>query len=275
MLSRRLLTISLLLTAISGYLVFFTDVTAVGYYIMLGADICGAMMAYVFQHQLNWWWHRKFPPVFPGEIEQLYLRSAPFYIALSPELRREFEIRVALFIESKEFIAQGFNEVAEEIKYLIAYYAVTVSFKRGKYTFSPYDRIVIYLHPFLSPNVPDTVHAYEIEHTDGTIIFSLEQLTAGFLHPEKYYQVGYHAFAELYAGVVGPLDDSTADAIWGAVSQCTGWSKSDIENFTGLEQKSPVATAIHCWFSHNSALQSHSPVTYDEIRGWLARHTAV
>jgi hypothetical protein len=270
MLSRRILTLSLLLTAVSGYLVFFIDNTGVGYYWILGTGIAGAMMAYVFQHQLNWWWYRKYPPFFPSEMEQLYLQSAPFYIDLDTSQRREFQTRVALFIEAKEFIAQGFSEVAEEIKYIIGYYAVAVSFGRERYAYSPYDRIVIYLHPFLSPHFPDTIHAYEIEHTDGTIIFSLEQLTAGFLHPQKYYQIGYHVFGELYQQKFISQAQTIDQNAWAVVVECSGWTQAEIENFVGLSQESPVPSLIHLWFSHHPQLRDQAPALYDRVKTWVA-----
>jgi len=268
MLSRRLLTISLLLTGISGYLIFFADVR--GLFWLLGLSFIGAMLAYVFQHQLNWWWYRRYPPSFPQEIEAMYLRSAVFYIGLGAADREKFKTRVRLFVEAKEFIAQGFDEVAEEIKYIIAYYAIATSFTKKKYLYDPYDRIVIYLHPFLSPNFSDQVHAYEIEHEDGTLIFSLEQLTAGFLHPHKYYQIGFHVFAELFQkNHLKHVAEKDYGPLWKSLADLA-WSKETVEDFTGMEQISPRPMMMHYWFSHADAMQTQAPELYKQVSDWMS-----
>ena len=270
MLSRRILTISLLITGVSGYFAFFSE--ARGLFWLLGVGIVGAMLAYVFQHQLNWWWYSKHPPAFPAEIESVYMRSAHFYQNLTPSDRETFRTRARLFVEAKEFIAQGFGSVAEEIKYIIAYYAVAVSFYRRDYLFSPYDRIVLYLHPFLSPNIPDRVHAWEIEHDDGTLIFSLEQLTAGFLHPDKYFQTGFHLFSALFAHkfLSDVISAGDYETLWTDVAHSGVWTQEAISDFTGIEQNNPVPVLIHHWFVRSEQMRTLNPQLYTTVSHWLS-----
>lgn len=269
MLSRRILTISLLITAVAGYLYFFEHIS--GCIWLVGTGILIAMSTYIFHHQINWWWYRRYPPQLPQEMQSMYLRFGDFYKTLNPADRGKFGSRVRLFIESKEFIAQGEKEVAEDIKYIIAYYAVMVTFYRDEYLFDPYHRIVVYLHPFLSPHHPEHVHTYELEHEDGTVIFALEQLTAGFFSPRKYYQTVLHAFAELYVARY-LLDEALAagpEVVWTDLAAVGGWTRQQIEDFTGLSQADPRPVLIHHWFVYREKMQKTAPHLYKIVDEWL------
>jgi hypothetical protein len=267
MLSRRILTLSLLVTAVSAYLYFFKNIG--GYVWLLGFGFVTTMCAYVFQHQINWWWYRRYPPAIADEVRHLYLRHA-FYAGLDSEKARKFEMRAALFVESREFIAQGIPDVPEDVKFIVAYYAVMVSFFREDYLFEPYKRIVIYSHPFLSPDYPEQIHTYELEHEDGTMIFALEQLNAGFLNPIKYYQTGLHAFAELltYQSPPPPVISDVVP-VWDGIATLTPWTKSTIEDFTGLHQPGVIPSLTHVWFSHGHELKSRYPEWHGLIENWL------
>jgi hypothetical protein len=268
MLSRRLLTFSLLTVAVSGYLYFFEHIS--GFIWLFGAGVLIAMSTYILQHQINWWWYQKYPPSLHPEMQKMFLHAGEFYKQLNTAERKIFDTRTRLFVEAKEFIPQGFDKVAEDIKYMIAYYAVMVSFRKSEYLFDPYHRIVIYLHPFITPNVPDHVHTYEIEHEDGTLIFALEQLTAGFLSPAKFYQIGLHAFAEIFTQrYLSQEVIADPEAIWESLSEIGRMSKQSVEDFTGVAQSNPIPVMLHHWFTfRESMLRSHSQL-YRTIEKWV------
>lgn len=265
MLSRRLLTLGLLITVVSGYLYFFEHLS---FFIWLfGAGIFIAMSTYVFHHQIDWWWYQRYPPSLPVEMQKMYLRFGDFYGSLNEMNRSKFDTRARLFVEAKEFIAQGDKEVPEDIKYMIAYYAVMISFQKEDYLFDPYHRIVVYLHPFLTPNIPDHIHTYELEHEDGTIIFALEQLTAGFFNPRKFYQTGLHAFADL--SVTRYLTEPQPEGIWDELLKIGGWSRQQIEDFIGLPQSDPRPVMMHHWFVYPEKMRNTAPELYKLIGEWL------
>ena len=267
MLSRRILTLSLLVTAVSAYFYFFNHV---GEFIWpFGLGILLAMCAYIFQHQINWWWYKRNPPSLTDEIKHLFSRG-DFYKSLDVEARKKFEVRASLFVEAVEFIAQGAQKVPEDIKYMVAYYAVMVSFYREDFLFEPYGRIVLYAHPFLSPNHPDHIHTYELEHEDGTVIFALEQLTAGFFDPGKYYQTGLHAFAELLARrSPKPPPLANQEEFWDRVSRITNWTRTAIEDFTGLKQEDPTPILVHHWFTYREKMNTWDPELTEAIGQWI------
>ncbi len=258
MLSRRILTLSLLLTAVSAYLYLFQHIP--GFVWGLATGVFLVTCSYIFQYQINWWWYRRYPPKFPAEMEAMYVDAGKYYAGLNTTQQAEFRMRASLFIEAKEFIAQGLKEMPEDIKYLIAYYAVMVSFEKADFMYTHYGRIVLYLHPFLSPQIPDQIHAYETEHEDGTVIFSLEQLNAGFLRPDRYYQIGLHAFAELLIRAEGSLPSiSDIPATWKSLEEISGWTQESISNFTGIPQTDPLPVMIHHWFTFHDKMVQMAP----------------
>ena len=55
---------------------------------------------------------------------------------------------------------------------------------REDYIYKDYDQIVVYNHPFPTPNI-EVLHAAEIFSEDGVIILSREQLINGFFDPTQ------------------------------------------------------------------------------------------
>jgi len=200
----------------------------------------------------------------------MYLRAGEFYKSLDEVARKKFDTRARLYVEANEFIAQGLKEVPEDVKYMIAYYAVMVSFFKEDYLFDRDRRIVTYLHPFLTPNFPDHVHTYELEHEDGTLIFALEQLTAGFVNPTKYYQTALHAYAQLYTSrYLGDQTVPDAEVVWASLTEIGGWSKQNIEDFTGMLQPDPIPVMLHHWFARREKMLRTYPEMYRMIEKWL------
>jgi hypothetical protein len=201
------------------------------------------LIVYVSQHQINWWWYQYFPPKLDPEIKKLYQKTQPFFRNLSEEEQQLFGTRSKLFVEAKEFLGKGIEDVPEDLKYIVAFYAVGVTFQSPVFLFKGYDRIVFYPHPFLSPNYPDHVHSCEVEHEDGTIIYSVEQLMASFFQPEKYYPVGGHPFAEILTA--NPASNKKIKVCtWKEIESISGFSKDSIDAFIGLEQTNSEVVSI-------------------------------
>jgi hypothetical protein len=201
----------------------------------------------------------------------MYHHGGAFYQTLSNEERTKFNTRAMLFVESREFLGQGIDPFPEDVKYMIAYDAVMISFHKKDFLFDPYTRIVLYLHPFLTPAIPDHVHTYETEHEDGTIIFSMEQFLAGFVQPSKYLQTGLLAFADLFVRKYLP-DQKLPDEqlIWDQLSAISGWTKPKIEEFTGLPVERIESIMIHHWFAFPAQMRSQAPELYRRTAEWLS-----
>jgi len=142
----------------------------------------------------------------------------PFYQSLNKEESALFEHRMSLYIEAKEWIPKQFEIVPSEIQHIIAYYAVRTSWESGKFLYEPYDRIVVYAHAFVTPEIPNTFHHVEKYQEDGVLLF-----TADSLHPALY----------IFLTIDAPKESNAFD--WDKFHQKTGISKNNVEEIIGKE----------------------------------------
>ncbi|MDX1406616.1 MAG: zinc-dependent peptidase [Saprospiraceae bacterium] len=258
------MTIAAVIAITSGYFYFteYIDLLAVP----MAIGLLVTILAYVFQHQVNWWWYRRRPPRLPAAIDALYRKVSPWYDKLPREAANIFRARVALFVESKEFIVQGIDSMPEDLKYMVAFYGIRLTMHQKDFLFRDYDRVVFYLHPFLTPNHPEQVHTCEVEHEDGTIILAIEQLTTSFLSPRSYYAVGMHGMAEAFRAKYAPYVPDMGDEIWATLERISGISQAKINDFIGLEQADPWPVVVHHWFVYPRKFLQQAPDLYRRMQ---------
>lgn len=263
--TRRLLTVFGIVAVFCGYLFLGENKR----YFMLPAAIAGMLfiVTWVIQHQIDWAWYKRHPPKLDKSMQRLFAKTSVFFRNLTEQEKVNFGRRVALYVIAKEFIGQGQEKVAEDLKYMVAFYAILLSWNREDYLFKEYDRIVYYLHPFLTPNHSEEVHTYEVEHTDGSIILSIDELVGGFMFPGKYYQTGLHAMAEAYFACYTVKNfPKFGDNIWSDLEEISGVSKEKIESHIGLIQEDPRPMIVHHYMTYPDKFAEKSPKLYADLR---------
>ena len=258
------MTLAAVIAVTSGYFYFAEYIKVLAIPMAIGLLV--TILSYVFQHQINWWWYQRRPPRLPGAIDALYRKVSPWYQGLPKEAADIFRARVSLFVQSKEFIVQGIDSMPEDLKYMVAYYAARLTMHQKEFLFKDYDRVVFYLHPFLTPNHPERVHTCEVEHEDGTIILSIEQLTASFMSPRTYYAVGLHALAEAYQVKYAPKMPAFDQRIWTTLEEISGISQAKINDFIGLVQEDPWPVVVHHWFVYPRQFMQRAPALYRDLQ---------
>jgi hypothetical protein len=122
-----------------------------------------------------------------GEYETKWLEKFfPYYSQISESAKSEFRTALAREIYLKEFIPMGLDTVPEEIKIMALAPAIQMGLHQSSKIMRHYNRIVFYIHPFITPNL-QKVHISETDHEDGVLIFSIELLQAAYLNPQKYF----------------------------------------------------------------------------------------
>ena len=263
--SRRLLILFAVTAVILGYLFFMEKNRYMG--IPMGIFVTLGIITWVLQHQIDWWWVNIRPPRLPKEVHQLFSLKLPFYREMSPEQQQDFGKNVGLYVTSKDFISMGKENVPDDVKHMVAAYAVILSHAKKNVLMDGYDRIVFYQHPFLTPHYGEQVHTYEVEHADGTVILALDQFAAGFLSPGKYYQTGWHALAEVYHALFMTHVDYPPELNWSALEEISNVPKSKIEEHTGMAQEDPWPVAIHHYFSYPEKFEATSP----KLHTWISQ----
>lgn len=137
---------------------------------------------------------------YPNKIEGQflpYLNEIPFYQKLGSADKREFERRVQLFINQKEFIsrAQGFI-VNYRMKTLIAATAVEITFGFKRFTFDHFSKILIYPSDYYS-TINRRYHRGEV-NPHGLIIMSWAAFEEGHSDRSDGINLGVHEIAHAF-----------------------------------------------------------------------------
>lgn len=166
---------------------------ALGYYetstthtLAFMATIIILVLLYVFQYQINEFFWKRNPPPLDLKLRSWMTHHSNLIQQLSPENRAQFEKRISLFVKLKTFTlkAEKDYELEEDSKCLIAHEFQRLTLGREDFLYKEYDQVVVYNHPFPTPNI-EVLHAAEIFSEDGVIILSREQLINGFFDPTQ------------------------------------------------------------------------------------------
>jgi hypothetical protein len=229
---------------------------------------------YVFSPQINWYWYKRRPPELAPPLRDMLQKSMPFYQQLSPQQKERFRQRVALYGHAREFMPQGFDSVPEDVKAVVATCAVWVTFNEEDFLLDPFERIVLYAHPFPSPQYPEHFHASEIFEEDGVALFAIDRLMAGFLQPHRYYHIGLHEYCKIFQYVHADRDwpDLSAE-IWDKLEEISGFSHEAIVDWMRLPAPAISARAVSlCHFlvfpARFQAALPELHARYAQLLGW-------
>jgi hypothetical protein len=218
---------------------------------------------YILSPQINWWWHQRRPPKLDPMVETLLGRYLKFYQNLSLSEKKRFRDRVALYLLSKEFMPQGMEAVPNDVKGLIAACPVWLTFGYEEFLLPKFERIVVYPHPFPSPQYPEHLHASEIFEEDGVIIFSLEHFMPGFLEPSRYYDIGLHEYARIFVRSHPHKHFPVfGDELWGKLPYISGMTREAIAGWIGLPEVESLPVAIVHFFRFPDRFRAQLPKAY-------------
>ncbi len=126
---------------------------------------------YMLSPQVEWWWAQKFPPK-PNPNAVKYLNQYfDFFKQLNGPDKDKFLKRLGYFMMAKDFIPKVGKNVPTPLKVIIAAEGVRMTFGLEDYLVNTHERIVIYPHPFPSPQ-HKKMHHSETFHEDGVLIFA-------------------------------------------------------------------------------------------------------
>lgn len=261
MLSKILIAPLVLAALVFLYLSWEVD-TDWSYYLLPCA--IGAAIVYVFSPQLDWWWSQRHPPDLPEALRQMLEKRLPYYQRLTEPLRARFRQRTALYIKAHDFKAQRMEQVPADIQAVIAATAVQLTFGQEDFLMKPFEFIIVYPHPFPSPQYPTQWHASEIYEEDGVILFSAEQLMPGFFLPEKHFHIGLYEYARVFR-LVHPFmtwpDWSEED--WQGLEAVSGMTHQYVTHLIGLDDIDVTAVAVVYFYVFPERFRQHFQHQYE------------
>lgn len=226
---------------------------------------------FVLAPQINWWWYKRRPPDLSPGLRALLEQAPGFYQSLNAEDKLRFRQRVALFVMSTDFMPQGMENAPDDVKTAVAASAVTLTFRKPEFLFPKYEHVVLYAHPFPSPQYPETFHTSEVYDDDGVLLFSMEHLMHGFMQPHLYFHSGLYEYAKVFMRV-WPVEryPQLGEEHWPALERISGFSRERIEQWVGLRDLSLTAVAAVCYFVSPERFQEELPEFFQQFREMFA-----
>lgn len=240
--ARRLMVLAGVGVLVSAYFIFMKDRDDMIF--PLAVSVLVLVATYTFQFQIDQLMIRGVPQRLDQDMQKMLLHTSFVYAGLSESHRLMAEDRMQRWVLQKDFINKNEQDAPEDVKYILAWYAIFLTMHQEKFLYEGLDRVVFYHHPFLSPQQPDDVHIAEVEEQDGTIIISVPHLIRG--HMEKgFYNIALHTMAEAYAVCYLREPIQWPDDIWDQLEAISTIPKDRIEAYLGLKITDPWPVAVH------------------------------
>ncbi|MCB0639279.1 MAG: zinc-dependent peptidase [Lewinella sp.] len=215
----------------------------------------------VFSPQINWWWWQRYPPDLPGGLSDMLQQRFAYYQRLTPGEQREFRRRTFLFMQAHDFMPQVFKKVPEDVQMMLAAPAVALTFAREEFRFPEYEHVVVYPHPFPSPQFPEHMHIAEYYEPDGVLIFSAEHIGRGFMEPHQYLNPSWYTFGQL-CWLAFADGQALPDLHWDDLETISRFSREGTEQWFGLPELDTTALAVTYFFLFPERFQVQLPDHY-------------
>lgn len=135
---------------------------------------------------------RVFRKLHPQELS-IVQKEVPFYSQLDSRHQRQFEHRVATFLNEKQFVGRDGVEVTTRMRVLIASMAILLSFGRKYYRYHLISFILIYPEEFFS-NINETYHIGEFNPREKAMVLSWKDFEKGLTDGKDNRNLGIHEF---------------------------------------------------------------------------------
>lgn len=240
------------------------------------ASVIGIALVYVFQHQINFFWWKKYPPRLDHKLQGWLRNVSPYYASLSKEERQSFEDKVTLFMKDKTFLLKREKDEAleEDTQLIIAHEFVRLSQHTSDRLYKHYGQFVVYEHPFGSPQIQE-LHTAEMYYEDGVVIFSREYLINGFVDP-AFVNIAMLMAAScfisehpqlLYPDVSSMEKQDIIDNL--------GLNLEPFEKALGKDQIRKLSLLIYGYALHHRELKESMPRAYERLDSLFGIHSSV
>lgn len=250
----------ILLTTFSGY--------SSKYSVYIFIPVALLVALYVFHGVIDYWWLERHPIPLDDRIKSWFEKNSPYYQKLNEKERIQFENRLSLYENGREFKSVGTSEHKEvpfDIKCIVSSQAIILTSGQSDFLLGDMDRIYFYKHPFPSPT-HQFLHTAETHIEDGMILLCSEYALPGISHPDQFYNIAMHAYVEAYINIYPRHQYPTVNQHgWDVIEQISGHSKTKILQTLGFESVNPLIVHIVCYFDYNEQYKSLLPLEYKAL----------
>jgi Mlc titration factor MtfA (ptsG expression regulator) len=267
---------SFILTAILGLLAWYEVLPNEWKWIVVIPLAIGTG-AFVVRRGLMEWWYAKYPPQLDDLERGILSRFMPYYTALDPQLKKEFEQRLALFRLQKVFQMRGADNLPGDIQLLVAATAIqlTLGLSFEKELFPRLGTIILFPKTFITPNINQQLHAVEFNEDKAyfdSLFLAVNTFVTGLKNPKQYYNMGLYGFAKALrhergwdtAALPYPQKELLA-----SLHVLRNFPIGYIFQYTGLYDFEPLELAIEHFFTHPKQMQEELPQVYRHLMNLL------
>lgn len=203
-------------------------------------------------------------------------KNFEYYRQLTPDKKQIFNMRVATFLQEKEFISRGKLEITEEMKILIAACAVQLTFGLSPVYLSHFNTIILYPDKYYSLLNRD-YHVGEV-NAGGIIVLSWKHFVEGYFYPTDALNVGLHemAHALLLENRQYGEDFLAPEHVQEFFLQAKveyrkiqSGEESVLRKYAGTNVAELFAVAVETFFENPTEMLSEAPLLYNSMADLL------
>jgi len=199
------------------------------------------------------WW----PPKVDEKLKTIIQQSSPTFQWVRPEDQDNFIIQLMTYCRKHDFTGMKVEDIPTDVQAMSLYPGLLIDYVFSTKIIKHVDRIVLYKHPFPSPN-HKVWHSAELHNEDGVILFSMEQLMISYMAVEKYYHIGFdpwvRALIEQHPELL-PKDELPS-------LEAPLWNTTKNENFLGLENIPEAVQHLYTFLTKPEDYKSEFPQLY-------------
>ncbi len=251
---------AILLTTFSGYR------SEHSIWIMVPVILLVAL--YIFHGVIDFWWLERHPIPLDDKMRSWFMNNSPYFNSLNEEERIQFENRLSLYVEGREFKSVGTSELKDvpyDLKCIIASQGIRLTSNHSDYLIGDMDRIYLYKHPFPSPQ-HQFLHTAELHTEDGIMLMTTEYALPGIYNPKAHYNIALHTYAEAFVFVNPELNYPTVNHLgWKDLEKVMNFPKDIVLNTLGFENCNILAVHIVAYINFNEEYAKQFPQEHQQF----------
>jgi Mlc titration factor MtfA (ptsG expression regulator) len=118
---------------VCSYFIFFKDRDDLVY--LLAICLFVGVIGYTFQYQIDQLMQRGAPQKLDPPIRNMFLQTSPWFAKLREDEQRLMEDRIKRWVMKKDFINKNEQNAPEDVKYILAFYAVLLTLHQESFMY--------------------------------------------------------------------------------------------------------------------------------------------
>lgn len=221
----------------------------------------------IFAPQINWVFWQRYPPVVPDKLKSILLPLWPELEEMSAGEQRRLWTRIILYSKGIDIDLLGMESTPVDIQCMVGVIPVkmTSHLAGDHYLLHPYEKVVLYQGPFLSPE-RKYPHSSETNHQESVIIFSFKHLIDSLREPQKYFPIGYYEYSAVYIrkypGLKYPKLDEEQD--FPALEYIIGFSRKHLATEHALNEPNLQQLGMAAYWCFPERFKERLPNVYEQ-----------